>query len=103
MSKTQAIMTEADCGAALARIDALMDAGLGTPEGDELDILADLSSFMRQACTNGLFPQGGLAKRNPPLLAPRPRGVGVDDGGWRRQHDRGGGGAGGDAGTGGSG
>jgi HTH-type transcriptional regulator / antitoxin HigA len=42
MSKIRAIRTEADYRAALARIDALMDAELGTPEGEELDVLTDL-------------------------------------------------------------
>jgi HTH-type transcriptional regulator/antitoxin HigA len=42
MSKIQAIRTEADYEAALARIDALMDAEPDTPEGDELDVLTDL-------------------------------------------------------------
>jgi HTH-type transcriptional regulator/antitoxin HigA len=42
MSKIRAIRTEADYRAALARIDALMDAELGTPDGEELDVLADL-------------------------------------------------------------
>lgn len=42
MSKIRAIRTEADYKAALARIDALMDAELGTPEGEELDVLTDL-------------------------------------------------------------
>jgi len=42
MSKIRAIRTEADYKAALARVDALMDAGFGTPEGEELDVLADL-------------------------------------------------------------
>jgi HTH-type transcriptional regulator/antitoxin HigA len=42
MSKIRAIRTEADYKAALARVDGLMDAGLGTPEGEELDVLADL-------------------------------------------------------------
>jgi HTH-type transcriptional regulator / antitoxin HigA len=42
MSKIRAIRTEADYTAALARIDALMDAELGTPEGEELDVLTDL-------------------------------------------------------------
>ncbi len=36
------IRTEKDYGRALARIDALMDATPGTPEFDELDVLADL-------------------------------------------------------------
>lgn len=42
MSKIRAIRTEADYKAALARIDTLMDAEPGTPEGDELDVLTDL-------------------------------------------------------------
>jgi HTH-type transcriptional regulator / antitoxin HigA len=42
MSNIHAIRTEADYEAALARIDALMDAEFGTPEGEELDVLTDL-------------------------------------------------------------
>ena len=42
MSTIKAIRTEADYRAALARIDALMDAKPGTPEGEELDVLTDL-------------------------------------------------------------
>src|SRR5436309_2825272 len=38
----KAIRTEADYEVALARIDALMDAEPGTPEGEELDVLTDL-------------------------------------------------------------
>ena len=38
----KAIRTETDYEAALARIDALMDAEPGTPEGEELDVLTDL-------------------------------------------------------------
>jgi HTH-type transcriptional regulator / antitoxin HigA len=44
-SMIRAIRSEADYKAALARIDALMDAELGTSEGDELDILTDLVEF----------------------------------------------------------
>ena len=36
------IRTEQDYEAALARVDELMDAELGTPEGEELDVLVDL-------------------------------------------------------------
>ena len=36
------IRTEQDYEAALARADQLMDAELGTPEGEELDVLVDL-------------------------------------------------------------
>jgi HTH-type transcriptional regulator/antitoxin HigA len=36
------IRTDADHAAALRRIDELMDAEAGTPEGDELDVLATL-------------------------------------------------------------
>lgn len=42
MGRIKPIRTEADYEAALARIDALMDAEPGTAEGDELDVLADL-------------------------------------------------------------
>ena len=42
MSMIKPIRIEADYEAALARIDALMEAEPGTPEGEELDILADL-------------------------------------------------------------
>ena len=36
------IRTKADCKAALAEISGLMNARLGTPEGDKLDVLATL-------------------------------------------------------------
>lgn len=36
------IRTEADYEATLSRVDALMDAELGTPEGDHLDVLVTL-------------------------------------------------------------
>ena len=42
MSNIRAIRSEADYEAALARIDDLMDAQSGTPEGEELDVLTDL-------------------------------------------------------------
>jgi len=42
MSTSKAIRSEADYEAALARIDALMDAAPSTAEGDELDVLTDL-------------------------------------------------------------
>jgi len=42
MARITPIRTEADHKAALARIDALMDAAAGTPEADELSVLADL-------------------------------------------------------------
>ncbi len=42
MSNIRAIRTEVDYKAALARVDALMDSAFGTPEGEELDVLADL-------------------------------------------------------------
>jgi len=40
--KIQPIRTDADHAAALRRIDGLMDARPGTPEADELDVLATL-------------------------------------------------------------
>jgi HTH-type transcriptional regulator / antitoxin HigA len=42
MAAIKPIGTESDCAAALARVHALMDAELGTPEGEELDVLVDL-------------------------------------------------------------
>lgn len=42
MENVKRIRTEADYESALARIDELMDAPAGTPEGEELDVLADL-------------------------------------------------------------
>jgi HTH-type transcriptional regulator/antitoxin HigA len=42
MSKIKAIRNDADHDAALVRIDALMNAEPGTPEGEELDVLTDL-------------------------------------------------------------
>lgn len=42
MARITPIRTEGDHKAALARIDALMDAEAGTPEADELSVLADL-------------------------------------------------------------
>jgi len=42
MRKIKAIRSEADYKAALTRIDTLMDAEAGTPEGEELDVLTDL-------------------------------------------------------------
>lgn len=42
IEKVKPIRTEADYEAALARVDALMNAEAGTPEGAELDVLTDL-------------------------------------------------------------
>ena len=42
MAEVKPIRTESDYAAALARVDELMDAEVGTPEGEELDVLVDL-------------------------------------------------------------
>jgi len=42
MDRPKAIRNDADYEAALARIDELMGAERGTPEGEELDVLTDL-------------------------------------------------------------
>ena len=42
MYKIKPVRTKADYEAALARIDALMDAAPNTREGEELDALAEL-------------------------------------------------------------
>ena len=41
MPNIETVRTEADYEAALARVDALMDAEPGSPEGRELDMLVD--------------------------------------------------------------
>jgi antitoxin component HigA of HigAB toxin-antitoxin module len=55
--KGKAIRNEADCGQAIARIDALMEATPGTPDCEELDVLADLVEPYEQ--------------RNVPIVSPR--------------------------------
>lgn len=42
MKNRRAIRNEEEYNATLARIDPLMDAESGTPEGEELDVLTDL-------------------------------------------------------------
>ena len=42
MAEVKPIRTESDYVAALARVDELMDAKLGSPQGEELDVLVDL-------------------------------------------------------------
>ena len=42
MAEVKPVRMESDYVAALARVDELMDAELGSPEGEELDILVDL-------------------------------------------------------------
>ena len=42
MANVKPIRTEKDYEAALARVDELMDAAPGSPEGDEFDLLVDL-------------------------------------------------------------
>ena len=58
MAQITPIRTEADHKAALARIDALMDAQAGSPEIDELSVLADLV--------------GSYEARNFPIELPTP-------------------------------
>ena len=83
MSTIRAIRTEADYQAALARIDALMDAELGTPDGDELDVLTDLVELYEARHVPIGYPspieairfrmeQGGLSPRDlVPFLGSR--------------------------------
>jgi HTH-type transcriptional regulator / antitoxin HigA len=56
MGTIKAIRNEADYEAALARIDALMDAEGDTPEGDELDVLADLVEHYEEKTVPMGFP-----------------------------------------------
>src|SRR5262245_57505668 len=52
----KAIRNEADYEAALARVDALMDAEANTPEGDELDVLTDLVEHYEEKTVPMGFP-----------------------------------------------
>lgn len=74
-NKIRAIRSEADYDAALARIDALMDAKADTPEGDELDVLTDLVELYEERHVPMSYPtpveailfrmeQGNLAPRD---------------------------------------
>ena len=47
MSEIKPIRTEADHEAALTRIEELFEAALGTPGGDELDVLTVLVESVR--------------------------------------------------------
>lgn len=69
------IRTDADYETALARIDALMDAEAGTPEGEELDVLTDLVELYEAKHVQMGYPspvsaiefrmeQGGLTQRD---------------------------------------
>ena len=42
MAEVKPIRTESDYAAALVRVDELMGAEVGSPEGEELDVLVDL-------------------------------------------------------------
>src|SRR5438128_4884424 len=75
MSMIKAIRTEADYEASLARIDALMDAEPGTPEGEELDVLTDIVEHYEEKHVAMGFPspvaaiefrmeQAGLTQRD---------------------------------------
>src|SRR6202795_705693 len=69
------IRTEANYGAALRGIDALMDAEPGSPEGEELDVLTDLVELYEEKAVPMGYPsplaaiqfrmeQGGLTPRD---------------------------------------
>jgi len=61
MGKIKPIRTEADYEAALARIDTLMDAEAGTPEGEELDVLTDLVEHYEAKHVPMGFPSAAAA------------------------------------------
>jgi HTH-type transcriptional regulator/antitoxin HigA len=65
MAAVKAIRSEAGYEAALARIDQLMDAAPGTPEGEELDVLADLVEHYEERAVPMRFPSpvGAIAFR----------------------------------------
>ena len=61
MANVKAIRTEKEYEAALARIDELMDAEFGSPEGDELDVLRLISSSCTRASTRPMGYPSPLA------------------------------------------
>ena len=63
MSKIRAIRTEADYKAAVARVDALMDADFGTQENQKGDaVVQQVAAFWKSL---GLvFPVEGVLERN---------------------------------------
>ncbi len=63
MASVKPIRTEADYQAALARIDALMDAKEGTSEGEELDVLVDLVEHYEDKHEPFGFPDAVAALR----------------------------------------
>ena len=74
MSRIKPIRTEADYKASLARIEALMDAELGTSEGEELDVLADLVEHYEEKHEQVGFPSAIAAikfRMEQANLAPR--------------------------------
>jgi HTH-type transcriptional regulator / antitoxin HigA len=83
MKPIKAIRSDADLAAALARIDVLMDADAGTPEGEELDVLTDLVGLYESRSLSFPYPtpvgaikfrmeQGELAVRDLiPLIGSR--------------------------------
>lgn len=75
MANVKPIRTEKDYEAALARVDELMDAAPGSPEGDELDVLVDLVELYESkhepmgypsplAAIEFRMDQGGLSPRD---------------------------------------
>lgn len=75
MANIKPIRTEKDYEAALARIDELMDAEPGSPEGGELDVLVDLVELYESkhapmghpsplAAIEFRMEQGGLSPRD---------------------------------------
>jgi HTH-type transcriptional regulator/antitoxin HigA len=85
VNKIRAIRTQADYEAALARIDALMDAELDTAKGDELDVLTDLVELYEARHVPMGYPtalgalrfrmeQAGLSPRDLiPFIGSRPK------------------------------
>ena len=85
MAEVKPIRTESDYAAALARVDELMGAEVGSPEGEELDILVDLVELYESrhepmgypspvAAIEFRMEQAGLTPRDLiPVLGSRPK------------------------------
>src|SRR5581483_8302817 len=65
-SKIKPIRSEADYQASLARIDALMDAKPGTPEGEEPDVLVGLVELYEAKHVPMGYPSPVAAIECPP-------------------------------------
>ena len=63
--KAKVIKTESEYSAALARLEKLMEARAGTPQGDELELLA----LLIHDYEDKVFPSPGPTRSRPSVFA----------------------------------